>query len=131
MTDTAVAQSGATLSTPDIVKAMLAAGPGVSDLIFSPGRPAQVEKHGELVAVALPDVPFLRPEDTSRVSSDLIGQNEQALRGLKEQGACDLSYSLPDVGRFRIVVFKQRGSHAIVMREMATRIPTPDELNLP
>jgi twitching motility protein PilT len=130
MTDTTVAQSGSTLTTPEIVKAMLAAGPGVSDLIFSPGRPAQVEKHGELVAVAL-DVPFLRPDDTRRIAHDLIGSNEQAERNLKEQGACDLSYSLADVGRFRVNVFKQRGSHAIVMRVIAARIPSLAELNLP
>jgi twitching motility protein PilT len=130
MTDTAVAQSGSTLTTPEIVTTMLAAGPGVSDLILSPGRPAQVEKHGELVAVAL-DVPFLRPDDTARIALDLIGSNEQALRNLKEQGACDLSYSLADVGRFRVNVFKQRGSHAIVMRVIAARIPSLAELNLP
>jgi twitching motility protein PilT len=130
MTDTAVAHSGSTLTTPDIVRTMLAAGPGVSDLIFSPGRQAQVEKHGELVAVAL-DVPYLRPDDTARVALDLIGSNEQALRGLKEQGACDLSYSLADVGRFRVNIFKQRGSHAIVMRVIAARIPSLTELNLP
>jgi twitching motility protein PilT len=131
MTDTTVAQSGSTLTTPEIVKAMLAAGPGVSDLIFSPGRPAQVEKHGELVAVPLPDIPFLRPDDTARLAQDLIGNNEQALRSFKEQGACDLSYSLADVGRFRVNVFKQRGSHAIVMRVIAARIPSLAELNLP
>ena len=130
MTDTAVAQSVSTLTTPEIVKTMLAAGSGVSDLIFSPGRPAQVEKHGELVAVVL-DVPFLRPDDTARIAQDLIGSNDQALRGLKEQGACDLSYSLADVGRFRVNIFKQRGSHAIVMRVIAARIPSLTELNLP
>ena len=130
MTDTAVAQSSSTLTTPEIVKTMLAAGPGVSDLIFSPGRPAQVEKHGELVAVVL-DVPFLRPDDTARIAHDLIGSNDQALHGLKEQGACDLSYSLADVGRFRVNIFKQRGSHAIVMRVIAARIPSLTELNLP
>src|SRR5688500_5133667 len=130
MTDTAVAQSGSTLTTPEIVTTMLAAGPGVSDLIFSPGRPAQVEKHGELVAVAL-DVPFLRPDDTVRIARDLIGSNEQAQRNLNELGACDLSYSLPDVGRFRVNVFKQRGSHAIVMRVIASRIPSIAELGLP
>jgi len=123
--------SGCTLATPEIVKALLDAGPGVSDLIFSPGRPAQVEKHGELVAVELPDTPFLRPDDTSRIAQDLIGSNEQAVRSLKEQGACDLSYSQADCGRFRVNVFKQRGSHAIVMRVIAARIPTLAELNLP
>jgi twitching motility protein PilT len=134
MTDTIAdrpAQSTLMLTTAEVVKAMLDAGAGVSDLIFSPGRPAQVEKHGELVAVPLPETPFLRPDDTARIAHDLIGSNEQALRNLKEQGACDLSYSQPDVGRFRVNVFKQRGSHAIVMRVIAARIPTLAELNLP
>jgi twitching motility protein PilT len=134
MTDTVADRPAAaplTLTTAEVVKAMLDAGPGVSDLIFSPGRPAQVEKHGELVAVALQDTPFLRPDDTARIAHDLIGSNEQALRNLKEQGACDLSYSQADVGRFRVNVFKQRGSHAIVMRVIAARIPTLSELNLP
>jgi len=131
MTDTALAQSGVTLTTDQIVKTLLDAGPGVSDLIFSPGRPAQVEKHGELVGVPLPDMPLLRSEETARIATDLIGRNEQALHSLKEQGACDLSYSLPDVGRFRVNIFKQRGSHAIVMRVIASRIPSLAELNLP
>ncbi len=117
--------------TATIVKTLLDAGPGVSDLIFSPGRPAQVEKQGELVAVALPNVPFLKPDDTARIAQDLIGSNEQAQRTLKDQGACDLSYSQPECGRFRVNIFKQRGSHAIVMRVIASRIPSLAELNLP
>ena len=125
------ASSPLTLTTAEVVKTMLDAGPGVSDLIFSPGRPAQVEKHGELVAVPLPDTPFLRPDDTARIARDLIGSNEQALHSLRDQGACDLSYSQQDCGRFRVNVFKQRGSHAIVMRVIAPRIPTLAELNLP
>jgi twitching motility protein PilT len=129
--DRQTASSTLTLTTAEIVKAMVDAGPGVSDLIFSPGRPAQVEKHGELVAVPLPDTPFLRPDDTARIAHDLIGSNEQALRSLREQGACDLSYSQQECGRFRVNVFKQRGSHAIVMRVIAARIPTLTELNLP
>ena len=125
------ASSPLTLTTAEVVKTMLDAGPGVSDLIFSPGRPAQVEKHGELVAVPLADTPFLRPDDTARIARDLIGSNEQALHSLRDQGACDLSYSQQDCGRFRVNVFKQRGSHAIVMRVIAPRIPTLTELNLP
>jgi twitching motility protein PilT len=131
MTQTVASAPASTLSTAEIVKTMLAAGPGVSDLIMSPGRQAQVEKHGELVSVALPDLPTLRPDDTSRIAHDLIAGNEQALRTLKEQGACDLSYSQADCGRFRVNIFKQRGSHAIVMRVIASRIPSLAELNLP
>jgi twitching motility protein PilT len=131
MTDTVVAHSGVTLTTPEIVKAMLDAGPGVSDLIFSPGRQAQVEKHGDLVAVPLPDVPFLRPDDTERIAQDLMGNNEQAQQSLKEQGACDLSYAQEGLSRFRVNIFRQRGSLAIVMRVIAAKIPSLAELNLP
>jgi twitching motility protein PilT len=134
MTQTAVSPSaaaGLALTTPEIVKTLLDVGPGVSDLILSPGRHAQVEKHGELVMVPLADVPFLRPDDTARIAQDLIGINELASRTLKEQGACDLSYSQPECGRFRVNIFRQRGSYAIVMRVIAARIPSLKDLNLP
>src|SRR5919106_2740357 len=121
----------AVMSTPDLITTMLGAGNGISDLVFSPGRPPQVEKHGDLVSVPVPDLPVLRPEDTARVAADLIGGNQQALRSLKEQGACDLSYSLPERSRFRVNVFRQRGSVVIVMRVIASKIPTLADLNLP
>ena len=119
------------MPTADIVKALLGTGPGVSDLVLSPGRPLQVEKFGELVAVPLPELPMLKAEDTARIARDLIGANELAERALKDQGACDLSYSQPDCGRFRVNIFRQRGSYAIVMRVIASRIPSLAELNLP
>jgi len=53
------------------------------------------------------------------------------LRTLKEQGACDFSYGIPHCARFRVNVFRQRGTYAIVMRVIATKIPTIAELNLP
>ena len=39
-----------TFSTPAVIGAMLDSGKGISDLIFSPGGPPQVEKHGDLIA---------------------------------------------------------------------------------
>jgi twitching motility protein PilT len=119
------------METSALIIAMMESGRGISDLIFSPGRPPQVEQHGELVPVGVPEVPVLQPDDTARVARDLIGSNEQALRTLKEEGACDLSYSLPDRARFRVNVFRQRGTFAIVMRVIAAKIPTLASLNLP
>lgn len=122
----------ASIATPAIVAAMLDSGSGISDLIFSVGRPPQVERHGELMPVAMAGMtPLLRPEDTARIARDLLARAEPALRALREQGAADLSYSLPGRARFRVNVFRQRGTYAIVMRVIASRIPTLAELNLP
>jgi twitching motility protein PilT len=130
-TGTAAPAPPAKMPTPDLIIAMMDSGKGISDLIFSPGRPPQVEAHGELVPVQIPAIPMMAPDDTARVARDLIGNNEHALRTLKEQGACDLSYSLPNRARFRVNVFRQRGTFAIVMRVIANKIPTLADLNLP
>jgi len=127
----APAAAPAAIPTQALIIAMLDSGKGISDLIFSPGRPPQVEKQGHLASVAVSEVPILRPEDTARVARDLVGSNEQALRTLKEQGACDLSYSIPERCRFRVNVFRQRGTFAIVMRVIAQKIPTIADLGLP
>ena len=117
------------VATPAVIGTMLDSGDGISDLIFSPGRPPQVEKHGELVAVG--DLGMLQPADTARIARDLIRRNEQVLATLKSQGACDLSYSLPERARFRVNIFRQRGTYAIVMRVIAPKIPSLDDLHLP
>src|SRR4051812_18505870 len=121
----------AALDTPSLILAMLNSGSGISDLIFSPGRPPQVERHGQLTAVHVPGAAMLTADDTARVARDLVGKNEHALRTLKDEGSCDLSYSLPEHARFRVNVFRQRGTFAIVMRCIATTIPTLADLNLP
>jgi twitching motility protein PilT len=110
---------------------MLRASSRVSDLIFSPGSLPHIEVNGELVPVKITGLPPLTPEDTSRIAKELIGDNQQALTALKEQGSCDVSYSLPGECRFRVNVFVQRGSHAIVMRVIPKSIPTFAELKLP
>src|SRR5205085_1336577 len=104
------AQPGAPppITTAALITAMVDSGKGISDLVFSPGRPPQVEKSGELVAVNVPQLPLLRAEDTSRIAGDLIAGNAQALQTLKQQGAADLSYSLPERCRFRVNIFRQR-----------------------
>jgi twitching motility protein PilT len=118
-------------ATDAMIHAMLQAGDGISDLVFSPGRLPQVEQHGQLISADVPGVSVLTAEHTARVAHELIGGNAHALRSLKENGACDFSYSIANCARFRVNVFRQRGSFAIVMRVIASRIPTLAELNLP
>ncbi len=87
--------------------------------------------HGQLTPVSIPEVTVLQPADTTRIAGDLIGANKQAMQTLKDQGACDLSYSLPQHARFRVNIFRQRGTYAIVMRVIPSKIPTIADLNLP
>ena len=119
------------VGTNDIICAMLAAAPNVSDLILSPGRPPQVESSGKLVPVNVPQLPILKPEHTARLAMEIIGSHRIALQSLKDNGACDLSYSVPGTARFRVNVFQQRGSYALVMRVIPGKIPSFDELGLP
>jgi twitching motility protein PilT len=117
--------------TPALIASMIATAKDASDLIFSPGRAPQVDMHGGLIQLKIPGVGVLTPEDTARIAADLIGRNSIALQKLKEQGSCDISYSLPKVSRFRVNVFTQRGTCAIVMRVIPSSIPDFKSLNLP
>src|SRR5579863_9371620 len=119
------------IPTPSIIAAMLRASPKISDLIFSPGRAPQIEANGQLVQVNIPGVGVLNSEDTARIAADLIGRNSHAVDKLKEEGSCDISYSLPKVSRFRVNIFTQRGSCAIVMRVIPSSVPDFKMLNLP
>jgi twitching motility protein PilT len=123
--------ASAPVPTANIIASMLAGTKNPSDLIFSPGRAPQVESSGQLVQLKIPGVGMLTPEDTARIAGDLIGRNQQALAKLKEQGSCDISYSLAKVSRFRVNIFTQRGSCAIVMRVIPTSVPDFKQLNLP
>src|SRR5271165_1075980 len=120
-----------TVATQTLLAAMLRANKSVSDLIFSPGRPPQVELHGELVAVQAQGMRPLNADDTRRIASDLIGNNKQAITMLREQGYCDVSYALPGLARFRVNVFIQRGSCAVVMRVIPTAVPDFKTLGAP
>jgi twitching motility protein PilT len=116
---------------PALLLAMLRVSTRVSDLIFSPGSLPHVELSGKLVPVEIPGLQTLSVDDTRRIATDLMAGNQQAITALREQGSCDISYSLPGQCRFRVNIFMQRGSHAIVMRVIPKGIPTFSELKLP
>jgi twitching motility protein PilT len=126
---TAVAAAPAPISTPDLLATMLRISAKVSDLFFSPGKPPLVEINGKLASIkgARP----LTAEDTRRIAADFIGNNQHAIDNLKNQGSCDVSYSLPASCRFRVNIFMQRGTCAIVMRVIPNKVPDFAALNLP
>jgi twitching motility protein PilT len=117
--------------TPVLLLTMLKVSTKVSDLILSPGSYPVVELSGKLTPVKISGMAPLSPDDTHRIAFELMASNKQASESLRSQGSCDFSYRLPGHCRFRVNVFQQRGSHAIVMRVIPQIIPNFTDLNLP
>lgn len=112
------------------MRAILQNGGAFSDLIFSPGRAPQVETHGQLSTPEPVAGLVLSADDTRRIAVELIGDNKQAVAALREQGFCDVSYTLPRMARFRANIFIQRGSCAMVLRMIPTAMPSFASLGL-
>jgi len=123
--------AGGRIATPALLGAMLRAAEKISDLIFSPGRPPQVQVYGQMIPVQVPGLTVLSADDTRHIAADLIGDNRQAITTLREHGACDISFGLPGLARFRVNIFIQRGSCAVVMRVIPTNIPDFASLRMP
>jgi twitching motility protein PilT len=119
------------VATPALLSGMLRAADKISDLIFSPGRPPQVQVYGQMVPVQVAGFTMLTPDDTRHIAADLIGDNKTAITTLREHGACDISFGLPGLARFRVNIFIQRGSCAVVMRVIPTAIPDFATLRIP
>jgi twitching motility protein PilT len=120
-----------TIPTAQLVTAMLKSHAHVSDLIFSPGRAPQVEVSGQLIELKYKGLESLTPQDTNFLAYDIMGKNETPARKLEQEGSADLSYGITGVARFRVNIFKQRGTCAVVMRVIPDKIPGFTELNLP
>ncbi|MGB9333738.1 MAG: PilT/PilU family type 4a pilus ATPase [Candidatus Acidiferrales bacterium] len=119
------------LPTPELIRQMLEIAKSTSDVIFSPGRAPMAEVNGQLLQLNLPGINVLTSEDTARIAADVIGGNQEFVRKLREEGSCDLSYAVAKLCRFRVNIFTQRGSCAIVMRVIPNTIPDLKALNLP
>jgi twitching motility protein PilT len=128
-TATAAAPAAAPLSTPELLASMLRISSKISDLFFSPGKPPLVEINGKLAPAGTARA--LTSEDTRRIAADFMGDNAHAIENLKTLGSCDVSYSLPGANRFRVNIFMQRGTCAVVMRVIPGKVPDFAALNLP
>lgn len=114
-----------------VLRQMLSASEKVSDLIFSPGCPPQIELAGKLQPVVIPGLEKLTPAHTAGIAKVIIGNQQTALDSLEKSGSADLSFGVPGEARFRVNIFKQRGTHAIVMRVIPMNPPKFSDFNLP
>lgn len=97
-----------------------------SDVHVTVGLPPRVRINGELVDL---DYPKLSPDDCEKLILDIMDDRQQAM--FKDRGELDFSFSVPNIGRYRVNVFRQRGSVACAMRIVGTEIPKPESLGVP
>ena len=114
-----------------ILDKMLSVADNISDLNFSVGRPPQVEINGRLTPVEVKGLRNLTAYQTEIIAMSLMEGNTDAARRFIQTGAADIGYAIPSKVRFRVNVFKQRGSISVVMRVIPTNIPTIESLGLP
>lgn len=115
-----------------ILTRMLEAHGPASDLNFTVGRPPQVEFHGQLVPVETdPPLPRLTPYHTEAIALALIGSDRRLTDTWIRTGSCDLPYALGTTARFRVNLFQQRGCTSIVLRKLASEVPTVERMGLP
>jgi twitching motility protein PilT len=97
-----------------------------SDLHLTVGISPKCRINGDLVDMGYE---ALTPEDTEAIIIPIVPK--RLLNSLNMNGEVDFSYAIPNIGRYRANVFKQRGSYALVIRIINTIIPKPEALGLP
>jgi len=100
---------------------------GASDLHITVGIPPVLRIHGELKRL---EVPPLMPADTERLVYSLFDEDTLKQR-FEEHGEVDFAYGKPNLGRYRVNAYRQRGTCAVALRNVATKVPTMESLGLP
>src|SRR5512144_625899 len=98
-----------------------------SDIHIKTGLPPIVRIDGKLHPI--PNAPRLTPDGVSGMAVAIM--NERQRKQFEESHELDLSYGVPGLGRFRVSVFSQRGTVAMVFRAISMGVPSFEALNLP
>ena len=99
---------------------------GASDLHLKAGSPPVIRVDGELYIF---DEQSVNPEDMKECAASVMSDKQIAV--FSEQNEIDFAYGLSGVGRFRVNIFRQRGSISIAMRQVVGKIPSFEDLHLP
>lgn len=101
---------------------------GASDIFVVAGLPLTYKVQGEQVR----DTERYTPQDTEAFASEvyrLAGREPRCITGGETDD--DFSFSLSGIGRFRVNMFRQRGSIAAVVRVISFGLPTAEEMHIP
>lgn len=101
---------------------------GASDVHLKAGLVPVIRKHGKLRPLFAEHPPISNTELEEMISGIMDDEQRKVFQAKKE---IDLGYGVSGLGRFRVNVFKQRGTIRIVIRNVPHKVPTIAELNLP
>lgn len=96
-----------------------------TDLLLSTGKPPQIRLSKKLMSV---DCPPLTPQKSKELAYQVM--NEMQQKKLEDDWEVDFSFGVPDLARFRVNVFMQRGSVSAAFRRIAFNVMTFNELGL-
>ncbi|MGK7909416.1 MAG: type IV pilus twitching motility protein PilT [Synechococcus sp.] len=99
---------------------------GGSDLHISAGLPAYIRVSGHLEPV---EEEPLTPEVVQKLIFSMLNNTQR--KNLEQNWELDCSYGVRGIGRFRVNVYKERGTYAAALRALSTDIPNIDKLGLP
>ncbi|MCM8818057.1 MAG: PilT/PilU family type 4a pilus ATPase [Candidatus Omnitrophica bacterium] len=98
-----------------------------SDIHLQVGSKPLLRIRGEIVRIE--EYRKINEDDINRIILEFLQEREKKI--LEETGNIDTSMGFHDVGRFRVNIFRQRGTFALVARRISTTIPDFETLNLP
>ena len=99
---------------------------GASDIHLMAKSPPLFRVDGKLEATSLE---ILTPDETKKLIYAVL--NDQQKQQFETELELDFSFTVPELGRFRVNVHRQRGSVEAALRIVPSRIPTLPELGLP
>lgn len=99
---------------------------GATDLLLTAGAPPCLKKDNEVLRISSA---FLSPQQIKAYASDLLSVEQR--EEFEREKEIDFAYTFPDIGRFRINIYKQRNSVSIAVRHIVEIIPRLEELGLP
>ena len=100
---------------------------GASDVHITVGIPPKMRVNGNLVS--MDEYPRLMPADTLDIVLNITNDNQRAK--FEQRGEYDMSFSIATLGRYRVNIYKQRGSAALAFRLVGTTVPPADKLGVP
>ncbi|MBR0164701.1 MAG: type IV pilus twitching motility protein PilT [Lachnospiraceae bacterium] len=116
------------MAQTDIRKILMdASASGASDVHITVGIPPKMRVNGKLITME--QYERLMPADTEQIACEIMNEQQKGL--FEKNGQYDMSFSISGVGRFRVNLFRQRGSVAIALRIVAQDVPDTESLGLP